>query len=92
MRRRIVVGVLIGVGLVLAGCGAVGGDKATQPWQDAPRSEIVNGSEADIVTMPDGFSNLATKCDHGNRVYVAYHSNSPYAGVAVVPQDPTCNK
>lgn len=40
--------------------------------------------------MSDGFSNLGTKCDHGNRVYVVYHGDNPYGSVAVVPADPTC--
>jgi hypothetical protein len=78
---------VLGVGL-LTGCGA--GNKFTEPFNDAPRTGIQNGNAADIVTMPDGFSNLATKCDHGNRVYVAYHADSPYASVFVVPADPTC--
>ncbi|MEV0403446.1 hypothetical protein [Actinoallomurus sp. NPDC050550] len=42
--------------------------------------------------MPDGFSNLATKCDHGNRVYSAYKGDSNRAAVTVVPNDPTCTK
>ena len=42
--------------------------------------------------MPDGFSNAATKCDHGNRVYVIYHGDNPYGTISVVPQDPTCRR
>lgn len=73
---------------LLAGCDL--GDKITEPYQDAPRTGHINSNGADIITNPDGFSNVATKCDHGNRLYVAFHSNSPYAGIAVVAQDPTC--
>ena len=65
-------------------------DKATQPWQDAPRSGVKNTDPADIIEMPDGFNNLATKCDHGNRLYVSYHGDKAYGFVATVPQDPTC--
>ena len=68
----------------LAGCG-----KFVEPYNDAP----VNGQNkgaAEVVNMPDGFSNVATKCDHGNRIYVAYHGDSAYAAIAVVPNDPTC--
>lgn len=67
---------------------------ACQGGNDAP---VVDGNEsgdqtpAEILAMPDGFSNIATKCDpHGNRVYVIYHSDSPYGSIAVVPQDKSC--
>lgn len=74
--------------LALAGCS----DKHTEPFKDAPRSGRDNGSPADIVRFPDGFSNVSTKCDHGNRVYSAYHGDSSYAAVTVVPNDPTCTR
>ncbi|MEV5572500.1 hypothetical protein AB0L06_20850 [Spirillospora sp. NPDC052269] len=76
--------VLVLVGL--SGCGA----KYTEPFKDAPRSGNDNGAPADLIRMPDGFSNAATKCDHGNRIYTAYHGDAPYGSIAVVPQDPTC--
>lgn len=66
------------------------GDKANEPFRDAPRTSVTNSTAADIITMPDGFSNMSTKCDHGNRVYSAYHGNSPYSSIQVVPNDPTC--
>lgn len=78
-----VLGVTVAAAL-MAGC-----DKVTEPWKDADRGRT-NNSPADIGTMPDGFSNWSTKCDHGNRIYVAYHGDSPYAAIAVVPNDPTC--
>jgi hypothetical protein len=75
------------VGLVaLTGCM----DKYSEPFKDAPRSHTDNGAPADLIRMPDGFSNLATKCDHGDRIYVAYHGDNKYAAIAVVPQDPSC--
>jgi len=74
--------------LALAGCGG----KATEPFNDAPRSGVENNTKADIVTFPDGFSNYATKCDHGNRLYSAFHGDNPYAAGFVVPNDPTCPK
>lgn len=73
--------------LALTGCA-----KITEPFKDAPRSNVTNEQPADTVTFPDGFSNVATKCDHGNRVYVAYHGDSAYASIAVVANDPTCAK
>lgn len=63
--------------------------KATEPFKDSSRG-ATNDNPADTVTFPDGFNNVATKCDHGNRVYVTYHADSPYGAVAVVPHDPTC--
>ncbi|MFE1192880.1 hypothetical protein ACFW6E_08775 [Streptomyces olivaceoviridis] len=85
--RRLTTAALAAVAAVslLAGC-----SKFTEPFKDAPRSGHDNGSPADLIRMPDGFSNAATKCDHGNRVYIAYHGDSKYAAIAVVPADPTC--
>ena len=74
--------------IALVGCS----DKALEPFNDAPRSGVVNKDAADVIAMPDGFSNLATKCDHGNRIYVLFKSNSAYGAVAIVPNDPTCKE
>ncbi|WAZ20227.1 hypothetical protein STRCI_001328 [Streptomyces cinnabarinus] len=85
--RAAVTAVIAAVTLaVLAGCSA----KGTEPFKDAPRSGKDNGTAADLIRFPDGFSNAATKCDHGNRLYSAYHGDSPYAAIAVVANDPTC--
>lgn len=92
MRRKIAVrvglAVLALVGIIGSTAGAC--DKFVEPFKDAPRSGVDNARPADVVQMPDGFSNAATKCDHGNRVYVAYHGDRAYASIFVVPQDPTC--
>lgn len=74
------------VGAYVAGCS----NKATQFWNDAPRTGVVNQQPADIISMPDGFNNVATKCDHGNRIYVSFHGNSGYGFGFAVPHDPTC--
>lgn len=71
--------------LGLAGCA-----KAMEHYNDAPRASTVNREECEVIAMPDGFSNSCTKCDHGNRIYQAFHDDGPYAAMAVVPQDPTC--
>lgn len=52
---------------------------------------------ADIINMPDGYSNVSHKCDGPNMVYVIYHGSSTegakaYGSVAVVPNDPRCGK
>lgn len=69
---------------LLAGC-----DKAAEPFKDAPRSGT-NSAPAKVIEMPDGFSNLATKCDDGNRIYVVFHGDNTYGSVSVVPHDPSC--
>lgn len=83
-----VAAVLIGVALTASACDW--GDKVTEPFQDADRTGTVNNDPVDIITDADGFSNVATKCDHGNRLYMAYHGDYPYGAIAVVAKDPTC--
>ena len=86
MRKKIALSVACtAMALVgLTGC------KASEPFNDAPGSGVTNNQPADDIYMPDGFSNVSTKCDHGNRIYVAYHGDSAYAAIAVVAGDPTC--
>ena len=67
-----------------------------QSANDAP---VVGGNEsgdqtpAEIIAMPDGFSNVATNCDiFGNRVYTGYHKDVVSLSIFVVPQDPSCKK
>lgn len=83
MRRLLPVCALL---LTLVACGA----KATEPYHDGPRSNVVNRTPSDLIESPDGFSNASTKCDHGNRLYFAFHGNDNRAAMAVVPADPTC--
>lgn len=77
---------LAGLGIVLA-TGAFSCQALTQPLNDAP-VKAQNTAPADIGNMPDGFSNFASKCDHGNRVYSQFKDAGQ--AMAVVPQDPTC--
>jgi len=84
-KRRLATAATVAVLAVgLGGCA-----KASEPFQDAERGST-NDSPADTITFPDGFSNVATKCDHGNRVYVLFKSDLAYGSVAVVPGDPSC--
>jgi hypothetical protein len=71
--------------LLLTGCS----EKMKEPFRDAPRGTMNNGP-ADTGTMPDGFSNWASKCDGPNRVYVIFKSTEKYGSLAVVPNDPRC--
>ncbi len=85
------------VAVIIAGAALFGGacntgfQKITERFSDAPRGEV-NKGPADIITMPDGFSNVSAKCDGANRVYVVFHSNSAYGSVAVAPNDPRCRQ
>lgn len=92
-RKRIVAGaalLVIGAG-TLSGCSGINfGDKATEPYQDAPRTVHVDYSKAQVIAEPDGFSNLATKCiAPGVRGTVIYHANGAYGDVSTV-LDPAC--
>lgn len=73
--------------LLVAACG---GGKYSEQFNDAERSDQTNSSPADVITFPDGFSNVATKCDNGNRVYVLFHEDQPYGGLSVVPNARGC--
>lgn len=79
-------GIIVAVLLLgVTGCG----EKYTEPYKDAPRGNT-NDDKADLITFPDGFSNVSTKCDHGNRVYSTYHGDNPYGSIAVVPNAKGC--
>lgn len=86
--KKIVVGSVLCLGaLAIAGC-----SKMTEPYNDAP-IDHKNDDAAVVYSMPDGFSNFATKCDeNGNRVYTAFKGDNNRAALAVVPQDPTCRR
>jgi hypothetical protein len=77
---------ILATALALGGCSG----KDLEPFNDAPVVGADNTGPAQKLNMPDGYSNVATKCDHGNRIYVAFHGDAAYAAIAIVPQDPTC--
>jgi hypothetical protein len=83
------VAIIVAAAALFGGACNTGFQKITERFNDAPRGEI-NDEPADIVTMPDGFSNVSAKCDGPNRVYVVFKSNSAYGSVAVAPNDPRC--
>lgn len=77
------VGTLLIVGISAASCG---GDKASEPYKDAPRSYRDSGYAMSVIRGADGFSNVGTTCDgYGNRVMMAYHGDAVYAAITVVP-------
>lgn len=85
-RRRIAAIAAVAVSGVigLAACGS-----GAEVFNDAEvTSKDTSGAE--IISFPDHFSNVASKCNHGNRVYVIYHGTNAYGSVAVAPNDPSC--
>lgn len=87
-RRRLAASAITATVLVsLTACNS----KAVEPFQDSGVAGR-DKSPATVLDMPDGFSNVATKCDGPNRVYVIFHSDSAYGSVSVVPNDPRCVK
>lgn len=66
--------------LGFAACGA--NDASVSERDHAP---------AEAINFPDHFSSVATKCNHGNRVYVSDHGKGTNpSAVAVVAHDPSC--
>lgn len=85
MRRKLIAAALF-LGLCLgSGCS----EKQQEKFRDAPRAEN-NDEPAETMTMPDGFSNVAHKCDGPNMVYVIFKGDSAYGSIDVVPNDPRC--
>jgi len=87
MKNRIALG-LVATAVVL-GAAACGMEKQTEQFRDAGRADT-NDNPADVITMPDGFSNVAAKCDGTTRVYVVFKGDSAYGSVAVSPEHPDC--
>ncbi len=59
-------------------------------WEnDAPRAAVDETSPAVVIQMPDGFSNVATKCVGGLRYSTVYASGGAYGALSVVA-DPAC--
>jgi hypothetical protein len=63
-----------------------------QDAPDPPASNIINGTNQQVIQEPDGFRNVAFSCFGSNGVYVTSRSNvdSLASSIAVVPNDPHC--
>jgi len=90
MKRSVLVvgAIAAAIAFTAAGCGL---EKAAEPFQDAPRLGGEDMTGAQIIAMPDGFSNLATKCVGDIRYTVVFHNNNNYGAVTTVV-DPLCPK
>lgn len=76
--------------IIVAGLGVMSCSKAEEPFKDAPKQPTRNDDPAQIIEMPDGFSNVAGKCDGPNYVYVAFKGDSNRAAIGIAPNDPRC--
>jgi hypothetical protein len=90
MNQNIKRGTLVAASLVaMVGLGT-GCSRFGEEYNDAPVQKK-NDRPAEVYSMPDGFANVATKCDnHGNRMYVTRQGDSAGKSVAVVANDPSC--
>lgn len=84
--RKVVIGAVT-IALTAGACS----QKAIEPFRDAPTTGH-DRTPAQVIEMPDGFNNLATKCVDGIRYTVTYHHDSPYGSVAVTGGDNGCGK
>ncbi len=76
--------VLVGVGATAGACNAEGtGDAPVEPVQQQ------NNAPAHIINMPNGFPNIAFKCDGKVGIYVVTHSKNDVQPV-IVQNDPRC--
>lgn len=81
-----VVACAVTAALVLTSCG--GSTPPVYPFgNDVAHTGVQNTTPADEVVMPDGYSPVMTKCDHGNRLYLT--KGSPGQSF-LVPRDATC--
>lgn len=82
-----IVSAVIGASVVML---ATGCSSMTESYNDAPISRKID-TPAEVYSMPDGFANVASKCDlHGNRIYSTRTDGGE--SMAVVPNDPSCAK
>lgn len=83
--RRIILAIAVAGALTLTGCS---GDT----HQDAPVTDVNHGP-ARTLDFPDGFRNVAAKCDGTTMVYSlsSGSTDSLSGGVAVVPNDTRCH-
>jgi hypothetical protein len=79
--RKLWIGVVV---VALAGCSAWNDDRGKG---DSPVGKT-DDSPARVINMPDGFANLAIKCDRGNGIYVTTRDAAP----TVIVNDPNCAK
>ena len=86
-RNRALLAALVLTALLVSGCGDSYNDSRGRG--DAPVGRT-DDTPAEVLNFPDGYKNIATKCDgHGHRVYAtsAREGNMPQLFVLA---DPSC--
>lgn len=86
MKRAGIAGLALLAVISLAGCSGYRNPRGTG---DSPVQQPVNSNPAEVVEFPDGFMNVADKCDgHGHRVFVVTHTNNTVTPFVI--NDKTC--
>ena len=83
----VVVIILVAAIIVVALLTSCGAGTNPEVYSDAEVGDR-DTTSAKIIEMPDGFSNVATKCVDGNQIYVIFRnkaSTGNFGSVAVVP-------
>lgn len=79
------------LGILLVGCGTIDSINDSNGKGDAPVG-VRDDSAADVLNFPDGYGNVAMKCDgHGNRVYQVTSTQYANTQVVILP-DASCRK
>lgn len=69
--------------VLLVGCGTAERGTVDSPVEAGPQQ---NNAPAHIVNFPDGFPNIAIKCDGRTGIYTTTREAAP----TVIPDDPRC--
>ncbi|MFD9205953.1 hypothetical protein ACFVZM_06695 [Streptomyces sioyaensis] len=79
-------------GTAIVAMSATGCASLTEPWNDAPVQRKDDGP-AVIYSMPDGFANVAAKCDgYGHRMFTTRGGDQGGGKSVAVIADPTCKR
>lgn len=69
----------------------IGGCDEAQDKDAETSGQRVDRSAAEVIAMPDGYGNLATKCDgHGHRIYVTSNDGDDAVSNTFVIDDARC--
>jgi hypothetical protein len=86
--RRLALATIAAATLLSAGCGQQAYDNERGKGDAPVDRQTINDGPAQVMNMPDGFPNLATKCvpfQKGKRYYAGTESDVP-----VIVDDPRC--
>lgn len=85
--KRALIGISAAALVILSSTGCA---RFAEEWNDAP-IERKDDSPAVVYSMPDGFANVASKCDgNGFRFFTTRGAESGGGKAVAVIADPTC--